>query len=263
MHGNLDPGTGSDAGGTGIVSVSAIDPASALEYSRSIDFDAKLTEQYLSNLRSELDAELQRIRGLINNSNLEPTDINILNKYFDSTLTYDQTAINESASQVYTILDKKTNAESKKILTGIVNEAKKGLLIRNNMIRTIDFTQRQLDNYPLLQPWQKDLLDDSFPVVYGIQPQIGRESVFMNRSDVDMDMGFQGGFASEEVKFVYVPKSEIPRLEKLWQDLHPNEAMTFKLVDIELLNRKTNNQQNWFENNIISPLNELVSKVIN
>ena len=235
IGGILDPGTSSDIGGTGILSVSAIEPKSALEYSRPVSFDPKAAEADLAQLRDEFNAYYNDTLNQINSLNIPANDRQAIVDYFKSTLTYDQPAIQKTADAVEALLKKLAGSPELPAIKEAVISSRQGLYQRNSTLRTIDLLERQISAYPTLEPWKKDLLDNSFPVVYGIKPEMGHSSVFMNASDIPLDMGFKDGISVQEIQTVFVPKSEIPRLEKLWASLHPDSPMPFKLADINVL----------------------------
>lgn len=246
--GLLDPGTSGSTGGTGVVSVSAISPRSALDYARPVNFSPEVERYNLSAWKEEFKTTQSETLDRISSLNIPENERQTIIDWFKAKLTYNQENINISAGKINSLLDKYENTSLFTTIDKVVRDANStSTYLRNTLARTIDITERQLTAYPALPAWQKDLLDNSFPVVYGIKPEVGRESVFMSRSDINFDMGFNGGFSLNEIENVYVPKSEISRLESLWTQLHPDTPIPFKLVDIDVLNPSSGISQTLVE----------------
>lgn len=103
--------------------------------------------------------------------------------------------------------------------TGKVADTGSDHLLFKELQKQRDLLEGQIFQFPRLSKEQKLLVNEGFPVLYGIKENAGNQ-VQGARSDIQGEIGIPGGVGTQDIEVIYVPENKILFIKALLKNSH-------------------------------------------
>lgn len=100
---------------------------------------------------------------------------------------------------------------------------------------SFEINQARMSEWEKLNEIEKDLVNNSFPILYGIRPMENRKKDLVNvSSTINGEIGITGGVSPQEIRVIFVPHNRIAQVKALIEGRFP--SITIEAIEVLYIN---------------------------